>query len=154
MAMSDFEVAWSTLCDYTKNAMAVMRNKDNIVNERAKIYTILKKALANVSKSRQTIIELRQGVSNAIDDRNKVTEQNKKLTKENQELSSSLSKIRIEYDSAMPLFRKMKELDPDLHIQAVLALGEEKKECQSQRKREQQAEYQPVKKKKSYDIDR
>lgn len=145
--MQDFELAKTALGGYTRSAMVIMRSKDEINTQVNELCKILKTALNKVHKYSLTIGELRQMLDKVVNERDDYADDNKRLTSRNRELSDDNSTLKKKYDSLSAIYQQIERIAPDAVAQAKRLIEE-----QRQREQQRQTEYQPTKKKKSWDI--
>jgi hypothetical protein len=146
-AMQDFELAKTALGGYTRSAMVIMRSKDEINAQVNELCRILKTALNKIHKYSLTIGELRKMFGKVVNERDDFADDNKRLISRNRELSNDYSSLKRKYDTLSVIYQQIERIAPDAVAQAKRVIEEQRNHEQ-----QRQAEYQPTKKKKSWDI--
>lgn len=148
-AERDFELIQTTLGGLTRNAMAAMKNRDEINVQVGELCKILKKALNKVHKYSITIGEQRQLLHKIEKLNDELTDKNKSLYSRNRELSADNNTLKKKYDTVMAVYRKVESIAPEAITQAKMLV-----EAERQREQElQQLEAQSRKKKKSWGLE-
>ena len=148
-AERDFELIQTTLGGLTRNAMAAMKNRDEINVQVGELCKILKKALNKVHKYSITIGEQRQLLHKIEKLNDELTDKNKSLYSRNRELSADNSTLKKKYDTVMAVYRQIESIAPEAIAQAKMLV-----EAERQREQElQQLEAQSRKKKKSWGLE-
>ena len=143
-----FDEYHGELRDMLKSPVSIMKHKDGIKSVVDKMEDLVIKAQDKAHKADLTIYDLRVNQQNF--DKLYADEQAKSrsLSSQVQKLTSEKSALTKKYNSVMAVYRQVESIAPEAIAQAKQLI-----EAERQREQEQQLEYQPTKKKKSWGLE-
>jgi chromosome segregation ATPase len=147
-AEHEYLVAVSELHDMLKSGMSILRNKDSIISRIDTLKNLTQKAMDKRDKAELTIYDLRQRGEEVTTERDNALEKLNAVRAEKSALYSELKTVKAENMEYSDVLAMLERIAPTILRQAKEMLRE-----QQQREQAQQLEYQPTRKKKSWDLE-
>ena len=147
-AEHEYLVAVSELYDMLKSGMAILRNKESIISRIDTLKSLTQKAMDKRDKAELTIYDLRQRGEEVVTERDNALEKLNTVRAEKSALYSELKTVKAENMEYSEVLAMLERIAPTILRQAKEMLRE-----QQQREQAQQLEYQPTKKKKSWELE-
>ena len=147
-AEHEYLVAVSELHDMLKSGMSILRNKDSIISRIDTLKSLTQKAMDKRDKAELSIYDLRQRGEEVVTERDNALEKLNAVRAEKSALYSELKTVKAENMEYSELLAMLERIAPTILRQAKEMLRE-----QQQREQAQQLEYQPTRKKKSWDLE-
>ena len=147
-AEHEYLVVVSELHDMLKSGMSILKNKDSIISRIETLERLVKRAMDKQDKADLTIYDLRQRGNEVIAERDDARDKLKAVRSEKSQLSSELQSVKAESRLYSEVYAMLERIAPD-----VLRRAKEMVQAEKRREQQQQAEYQPTRKKKSWGLE-